>query len=90
MIGADACRVILGLTMVFSEGFYHGWLDCLLRTARRFQGAAPWGQLTHLPCHLKAMQLRLDKYPKDSERDAKHAESIGRAPLSSSMSSVLL
>ena len=41
-----------------------------------FFGATPWEQLAHLPRYLKAMQLRLDKYPKDPERDAKHTASI--------------
>jgi ATP-dependent helicase HrpA len=36
----------------------------------------PWERLAHLPRYLKATQLRLDKYGKDPERDAKHAASI--------------
>ena len=39
--------------------------------------ATPWEQLAHLPRYLQAMQKRLDKYPRDRERDAKHAASIG-------------
>jgi ATP-dependent helicase HrpA len=36
----------------------------------------PWERLADLPRYLKAMQVRLEKYPKDPERDAKHAASI--------------
>ncbi len=38
--------------------------------------ATPWEQLAHLPRYLQAMQRRLEKYPRDPERDAKHAVSI--------------
>jgi len=41
-----------------------------------FFSATPWEQLAHLPRYLRAMQARLDKYPKDPERDAKHAANI--------------
>ncbi len=41
-----------------------------------FFSATPWERLSHLPRYLKAMQVRLDKYPKDPERDAKHAATI--------------
>ena len=41
-----------------------------------FFSRTPWPQLAHLPRYLKAMQLRLDKYGRDAERDAKHAASI--------------
>ncbi|OGA44420.1 MAG: ATP-dependent RNA helicase HrpA [Betaproteobacteria bacterium RIFCSPLOWO2_12_FULL_62_58] len=41
-----------------------------------FFSATPWEQLAHLPRYLKAMQLRLAKYPNDPERDAKHAASV--------------
>ncbi|MGH8700048.1 MAG: DUF3418 domain-containing protein [Burkholderiales bacterium] len=30
----------------------------------------------NLPSYLKAVQLRLDKYPSDPERDAKHAGNV--------------
>jgi ATP-dependent helicase HrpA len=43
---------------------------------KRFFSATPWERLAHVPRYLKAMQVRLDKYPKDPERDAKHAASI--------------
>ncbi len=38
--------------------------------------ATPWEQLSQLPRYLQAMQKRLDKYPRDMERDGKHAASI--------------
>ncbi len=41
-----------------------------------FFSATPWDQFAHLPRYLKAMQLRLEKYPRDPARDAKHAASI--------------
>jgi ATP-dependent helicase HrpA len=41
-----------------------------------FFSATPWEELSHLPRYLSAMQLRLDKYGHDPERDAKHAESL--------------
>ena len=37
----------------------------------------PWEQLAHLPRYLQAMQRRLEKYPRDPARDARHAASIG-------------
>jgi ATP-dependent helicase HrpA len=39
--------------------------------------ATPWEQLAHLPRYLQAMQKRLEKYPRDIERDARHAGAIG-------------
>ena len=39
--------------------------------------ATPWEQLSHLPRYLQAMQKRLEKYPRDYERDARHAATIG-------------
>jgi len=41
-----------------------------------FMSATPWERLHDLPRYLKAAQVRLDKYPRDAERDAKHAGSI--------------
>ena len=41
-----------------------------------FFSATPWDRLGHVPRYLRAMQVRLDKYDKDPERDAKHAASI--------------
>ena len=36
----------------------------------------PWEQLPHLPRYLKAMELRLAKYPGNPDRDRRHAEAI--------------
>jgi ATP-dependent helicase HrpA len=41
-----------------------------------FMSATPWERLHDLPRYLKAAQVRIDKYPRDAERDAKHAGSI--------------
>ena len=41
-----------------------------------FLGATPWERLAHVPRYLKAMQMRLDKYSSNSERDEKHAASV--------------
>jgi ATP-dependent helicase HrpA len=41
-----------------------------------FMSATPWERLHDLPRYLKAAQVRLDKYPRDPERDAKHAAEI--------------
>ncbi|HEX2830635.1 MAG TPA: ATP-dependent RNA helicase HrpA [Burkholderiales bacterium] len=41
-----------------------------------FFSATPWEQLSQLPRYLKAMELRLDKYGNNPERDAKHTQSI--------------
>jgi ATP-dependent helicase HrpA len=41
-----------------------------------FLTATPWERLGQLPRYLKAMQLRLDKYGDNPERDAKHQASI--------------
>ena len=43
---------------------------------RGFLSATPWERLHELPRYLKAAQRRLDKYPQDPERDAKHAGTI--------------
>jgi ATP-dependent helicase HrpA len=43
-----------------------------------FFSATPWPQLTHLPRYIKAMQMRLAKYPANAERDGKHAASIAQ------------
>ena len=39
-------------------------------------GATPWEQLQQLPRYLKALAVRLDKYPGNPERDTKHAAAI--------------
>jgi ATP-dependent helicase HrpA len=41
-----------------------------------FLGATPWERLHDLPRYLKAAQRRLEKYPENPERDARHAASI--------------
>jgi ATP-dependent helicase HrpA len=41
-----------------------------------FVSATPWEQLQHLPRYLKGMQLRLDKYGSNPERDDRHAVDI--------------
>ncbi|MBI4195806.1 MAG: ATP-dependent RNA helicase HrpA [Betaproteobacteria bacterium] len=41
-----------------------------------FFSATPWERLSQLPRYLRAMQLRLDKYSANPERDARHAASI--------------
>ncbi len=41
-----------------------------------FFTATPWEQLQHLPRYLKGMQLRLDKYGANPERDDRHAIEI--------------
>jgi ATP-dependent helicase HrpA len=38
--------------------------------------ATPWNRLADLPRYLQAMQLRLDKFAANPERDAKHAAAI--------------
>ncbi len=37
----------------------------------------PWKQLQHIPRYLKALKLRIEKQPTNSERDGKHAASVG-------------
>ena len=41
-----------------------------------FLTGTPWEQLAQLPRYLKAMQLRLDKYGNNPERDTKHQAGI--------------
>jgi len=41
-----------------------------------FMHATPWDQLGHLARYLKAVELRLAKYPENPERDRRHAEVI--------------
>ena len=38
--------------------------------------ATPWNRLADLPRYLRAMQLRLDKFAANTERDAKHAAAV--------------
>jgi ATP-dependent helicase HrpA len=49
----------------------------LARLVRKgFLSATPWERLHDLPRYLKAAERRLDKYPGDAERDARHTGSI--------------
>jgi ATP-dependent helicase HrpA len=41
-----------------------------------FLTQTPWAQLQHLPRYLKAMRLRIDKYPNQRDRDERHAQMI--------------
>jgi ATP-dependent RNA helicase HrpA len=43
---------------------------------RGFLSATPWERLHDLPRYLKAAQRRLEKYPENPERDARHAAGI--------------
>ncbi len=38
--------------------------------------ATPWAQLQHYPRYLKAIGQRIDKYPGNAERDARHAAGL--------------
>lgn len=41
-----------------------------------FFSRTPWEQLPHLPRYLKAIKLRIDKYPTSIERDGRHAQAL--------------
>ena len=41
-----------------------------------FFSQTPWEHIQHLPRYLKAMRMRMDKYPGNIDRDTKHAYSI--------------
>ncbi len=43
---------------------------------KRFFTQTPWERLQHLPRYLKALRLRLDKYPNSVERDARSAQAV--------------
>ena len=43
-----------------------------------FFSHTPWEQLPHLPRYLKAIKLRIDKYPTSIERDSRHAQSLAQ------------
>ena len=43
---------------------------------KRFFSLTPWDYLQHLPRYLKAMKLRLDKYPSSIDRDTKSAQNV--------------
>jgi ATP-dependent helicase HrpA len=41
-----------------------------------FLAATPWERLAHLPRYLQALARRLEKYPANRERDARHAAQV--------------
>ncbi len=41
-----------------------------------FFSQTPWERLQYLPRYLKAMKLRLEKYPSAAERDSRHAQAV--------------
>ncbi|MDR5171154.1 ATP-dependent RNA helicase HrpA [Methylobacillus flagellatus] len=43
---------------------------------KRFFSATPWETLQHLPRYIKAMRLRLEKYPGAVERDTRSGQSV--------------
>jgi ATP-dependent helicase HrpA len=43
---------------------------------RHFFSTIPWERLQHLPRYLKALKLRLEKYPNSVERDARNAQAV--------------
>lgn len=43
---------------------------------KRFFSTTKWERLQYLPRYLKALRLRLEKYPNNPERDARHANTI--------------
>ncbi|MDZ4099734.1 MAG: DUF3418 domain-containing protein, partial [Methylophilaceae bacterium] len=44
----------------------------------KFFTSTPWERLQHLPRYLKAMKLRLEKYPENIERDTRHAVAVSQ------------
>lgn len=43
-----------------------------------FLSRTPWEQLPHLPRYLKAIKMRIDKYPTSIERDGRHAQALAQ------------
>jgi ATP-dependent helicase HrpA len=43
---------------------------------KRFFSLTPWERLQHIPRYLKALKLRLDKYPNSVERDSRSAQTV--------------
>ncbi|MDR2875755.1 MAG: ATP-dependent RNA helicase HrpA [Methylobacillus sp.] len=43
---------------------------------KHFFSATPWERLQHLPRYLKALRLRLEKYPGSIERDTRSAQAV--------------
>ncbi|CAG0961733.1 ATP-dependent RNA helicase HrpA [Methylophilaceae bacterium] len=44
----------------------------------RFFTLTPWERLQHLPRYIKALRMRLDKYPGGIERDTRHAQAVNQ------------
>ena len=42
-----------------------------------FLAATPWEQLRHVPRYLQALTRRIERYPQNPERDARHAKQVG-------------
>lgn len=43
-----------------------------------FFSRTPWEQLPHLPRYLKAIKMRIDKYPTSIERDSRHTQAVAQ------------
>jgi ATP-dependent helicase HrpA len=43
---------------------------------KRFFTSTPWERLQHVPRYLKALRMRLEKYPGSPDRDARHAPQV--------------
>ena len=43
---------------------------------KKFFNQTPWEKLQHLPRYIKALKLRLDKYPGSIERDTRSAQAV--------------
>ncbi|OAM53395.1 ATP-dependent RNA helicase HrpA [Methylovorus sp. MM2] len=43
---------------------------------KRFFSQTPWERLQHMPRYIKALRLRLEKYPGGIERDARNSQSV--------------
>lgn len=43
---------------------------------RNFFSETPWGRLQHLPRYIKALRLRLEKYPSAIERDTRNGQAV--------------
>ena len=43
---------------------------------KHFFSVTPWERLQHIPRYIKALKLRLDKYPNSVERDTKSAQTV--------------
>lgn len=50
--------------------------QCARLLPKRFFSQTPWERLHHLPRYLKAMTLRLEKYPGAIERDARSSQAV--------------